>query len=313
MLSVIDKKEMKMFQWFFDEWKKAFHQIDPAIDIRVWPDIGDPKDIVLVIAWKYPPGELKKYPNLKCIASMGAGVDHILNDPERPQEIPVVRIVDKQMAIDITQYVVAATLYYVKRFDQWAADQQKKLWKKEPPFNLANYQIGIMGLGHLGQHAAKALNQLGLRVIGWSQSKKEIKNIECFDGKNLKKFLSKTNILICMLPLTKDTINILNEKNFNCLPQGAYLINVARGHLLVEKDLLSAIESGQIAGAYLDVFREEPLPQDHPFWTIPNIKITPHIASITNPKTAASQIIENYHRACRELNLINTVDLKRGY
>lgn len=313
ILTEADKNEPEIFKWFFDKWKKALNELDPNIEVRVWPNVGDPKDILLILAWRYPYGELNNYPNLKCITSIGAGVDHIMEDPKRPENIPVARIIDKNLERDMTQYVVASTLNYIKRFDHWADNQRKQLWKKDLPINFSSSQVGVMGLGFLGKNLAKALNQLGLHVSGWSHRKKNIEHVQCFEGKDLQAFLSQANILICLLPLTPDTKNILNKQTLHYLPQGAFLINVARGNLLVDEHLLEALDSGQLSGACLDVFREEPLPKDHPFWNHPKIKITPHIASVTNPRSAASQIIENYHRILQGQELINTIDIKRGY
>jgi glyoxylate/hydroxypyruvate reductase A len=175
-------------------------------------------------------------------------------------------------------------------------------------------QIGIMGLGQLGKDAAKKLAYLGFPVSGWSQTPKDIEGVTCLAGDDaLDHFLSQTRILICMLPLTPKTKGILSQKTFAKLPAGAYLINIARGRHLIEKDLLTALDSGHLAGACLDVFEVEPLPEDHPFWSHPKIFITPHISSLTYPKTVAPQIIENYRRTITGNPLLHVVDVERGY
>ncbi len=297
-----------------ENWKSAFLKQDPGLDIRIWPNTGKPEDITFALVWHPPTGELRKYPHLKCIASLGAGVDHIMQDPQRPKDIPIVRVVDKQMAKDMTQYVVWAVLNHVKRFDHWAKLQNKTAWEQEGPFSLTETQIGVMGLGHLGQHIASALVHLGLQVSGWSRSKKIINKVQCFSSDaELELFLSQSDILICILPLTPTTRNILNEKTLAHLPEGAYVINVARGELLVEQDLMAALDRGQLSGACLDVFQTEPLPKNHPFWKHPKIRITPHIASVTNVKFVAPQIIDNYHRLSTGQPLLNRVDTLKGY
>jgi glyoxylate/hydroxypyruvate reductase A len=178
----------------------------------------------------------------------------------------------------------------------------------------ADMRIGIMGLGQLGKDAAKKLSYLGFPVTGWSQTPKDIEGVKCLAGEEvLDDFLSQTRILICMLPLTPKTKGILNQKTFDKLPAGAYVINVARGQHLIEKDLLAALDSEQLAGACLDVFAVEPLPEDHPFWRHPKIIVTPHISSLTNPKAVAPQIIENYQRTKTGRPLLNVVDMQRGY
>jgi glyoxylate/hydroxypyruvate reductase A len=192
--------------------------------------------------------------------------------------------------------------------------QREKVWSKQPPFNFADKTIGVMGVGYLGGKAVDVLHQMGLNVIGWSNSEKVIPGIKHYAGeKEFDAFLSQTGVLICMLPLTSATRNILNRETFSRLPDGAFLINVGRGDHIVEQDLLDALSSGKLSGAALDVFQQKPLPVGHAFWGHPSIRVTPHIASVTNPKTAAPQVLENYlnMRAGREL--MNRVDLVKGY
>ena len=174
--------------------------------------------------------------------------------------------------------------------------------------------IGIMGLGQLGADAAQKLSALGFKVAGWSRRPKDIAGVNSFNGQaELVEFLSGSQILICLLPLTAETTGILNRRTFEHLPPGAYVINVARGQHLNEKDLMAALDSGQLSGACLDVFEVEPLPPDHPFWRHPQIKVTPHISSLTFSKAVAPQIIENYRRSQTGKPLLNAVDLERGY
>ena len=310
-----DEKHRKELTYFIQNFPRQLSEREPGLDLRVYPDIGDYKDIDFAIAWQAPLGIFTRLPNLRGIASLGAGVDHLLADPDLPRHIPVVRIVDPAMSIDITQYVVATVLYWLKRFDLWEANRSQQTWRNgTPPFNFSDQTVGIMGVGFLGKHAAETLYSLGVKVIGWSQSPKQLPGIPHFNGAaELNTFLSKSNALVCMLPLTPETRNILNAKNFACLPRGAYVINLGRGEHVVDEDLLAALASEQLSGACLDVFREEPLPSDHPFWNHPRIRVTPHIASVTNPRTVTAQILDNYHRAMSGRPLINTVDIHRGY
>jgi glyoxylate/hydroxypyruvate reductase A len=309
-----DDEDKKRHEWFIRDWQKALLALDSTIDIRVWPEVGNIDDIDFLLVWNHPIGSLKHFPRVKAIVSLAAGVDHLLVDPELANHIPIIRVVDPFMAKDLVQYVVACVLNYIKRIEHWAAKQNEKTWNKVPPFTFADKTIGIMGLGFLGNKAVHILKQLGLNVIGWSKSAKSLAEVKCFVGEaQFKEFLSETDILICMLPLTKETKNILNQETFSHLHKGAYLINVGRGEQLVEEDLLAALASGQLSGAALDVFRQEPLPRDHPFWTHPKIRITPHIASVTNPRTAAMQILDNYQRLHSGKNLINLIDINKGY
>ncbi len=295
-------------------WIKYLDALEPGIDIRVWPEVGNSSEIEFALCWNHPPGELIKYKNLTCIASLGAGVDHLTRDPDLPDGVPVTRVVENSMAQSMSEYVVLSALNYCRQFDAYRSDQHQSLWHPRRPRLAEDTHIGIMGLGQLGSDAAKKLSHLGFTVSGWSRTPKNINGVQCFAGEDgFVDFLSRSQILICLLPLTPSTKGILKRKTFDQLPKGAYVINVARGQHLVENDLVEALDSGRLAGACLDVFDVEPLPKNHPFWSHPKIKITPHISSITFPKAVAPQIIENYRRAKTGRPLLNVVDLKRGY
>ena len=309
-----NEDEKNQFHWFIADWKKSLLALQPDLDIRIWPDIGNPDEVDYAMVWHPAHGVLRKLTRLKVIASLGAGVDHVFLDKELPAHIPIVRVIDPYMKNDIVQYVVSCVLHHVKRMDHWQELQRQKKWSKQPPFNLADKTVGVMGVGILGGKAVEVMHEMGLHVIGWSNSPKKIAGITHYHGKNqLPDFLAQTDILACMLPLTDATRNILNRDTFSLMPEGAYIINVGRGEHLVEADLLAALASGQLSGAALDVFRQEPLPPDHPFWLHDNIRITPHIASVTNPATAAPQVLENYRRMQEGRSLINEVDLTKGY
>ncbi len=295
-------------------WVKHLGQLAPEIDIRIWPDTGNADEIEFALSWNHPPGELKKYRNLKCIASLGAGVDHLMADPELPAGVPITRVVDHSMAQSMSEYAVLAVLNHCRQFDIYRTDQSQKKWQPRIPLLAAQTRIGIMGLGQLGQDAADKLSALGFPVCGWSRTPKNIAGVACLAGEDaFDEFLSQAHILICMLPLTPSTKGILNRNTFDRLPGGAYVINVARGAHLVEKDLLAALDDGQLSGACLDVFSTEPLPPDHPFWDHPKIAVTPHISSITFSREVAPQIIDNYRRSQNGQPLVNIVDTERGY
>jgi glyoxylate/hydroxypyruvate reductase A len=237
-----------------------------------------------------------------------------MRDPDLPTGVPITRVVEHCMAQSMSEYVVLAVLNHCRRFDSFRNDQPQKKWQPRIPLLAAEMHIGIMGLGQLGKDAAKKLSYLGFPVSGWSQTPKGIEGVTCLAGDEaLDDFLSRTRILICMLPLTPNTKSILSRKTFAKLPAGAYVINVARGRHLVEKDLIAALDSGQLDGACLDVFEAEPLPEGHPFWSHPKIIVTPHISSITYPRAVAPQIIENYRRTKTGNPLLHVVDVARGY
>jgi glyoxylate/hydroxypyruvate reductase A len=294
------------------EWVEGIAALDKNITVEVWPDVKDRHEVIGAVVWNHPAGSLGDYPNLKFISSMGAGVDHVLKDKTLPS-VPIVRIVDEDLTRAMTQYIIAAVTYFHRRLDKYTADKWNALWDQEasPEVPLS---IGMLGMGVLGTDAAKKLKALGFQVCGYSNSPKQIEGIKSFHGtQGFEPFIKSINMLICLLPLTQQTRNILNIDLFQKMQQGSYLINVARGGHLVEQDLLRALEEGYLAGAFLDVYQEEPLPQDHPFWKHPNIMMTPHIASITNPQAAIPQVVQNYHAAARGEALQNAVDLSKGY
>jgi glyoxylate/hydroxypyruvate reductase A len=295
-------------------WMKHIRRQDPRIDLRVWPTVGDPAEIVMALVWNPPQGELTKFPNLRCIASMGAGVDHILRDPQLPPNVPITRVVDPSMPQSMSEYVIMAVLNHCRHTDLFRTDQEMQRWEPRAPRLAADTVIGIMGMGQLGRDAAEKLVRLGFPVRGWSRSRKEVHGVKSFAGTDeLEAFLAATNVLVCMLPLTLATRGILCRRTFDGLPVGAYLINVARGAHLVEADLLQVLAEGRLAGACLDVFREEPLPREHPFWTHPDITLTPHISSLTHPRAIAPQIVENYRRLRQGRRPLHVVDRERGY
>lgn len=281
--------------------------------LEVWPEVNDPGAVTGVACWNHPHGELMKYPNLKIICSLGAGVDHILSDPHLPEGVPVTRIIDKALTYTMTRYLLGVTLSYHRRADVYMREQKAGIWnqKANPEREL---HIGIMGMGVLGKDIAKNLATLGFKVSGYSNTRKNISGVNSFAGDGeLNAFLKETNFLINLLPLTKNTRDILNLDFFKSLPRPVFLVNVARGGHLVEEDLLEALDRGLVSGACLDVFRKEPLPQEHPFWKRSDIFITPHIASITNPEAAIPQISGNYKRVERGEKPENMVDRNRGY
>ena len=295
---------------FADELK----QLDPTLDIRIWPQIENVDDIEFALTWNHPLGEFKKFKNLKCIASLGAGVDGILRDPDLPKDVPVTRVVQSSMSQYMSEYILLSVLNYCRQFDIYKKDQIEKRWQPRMPLLARDIRIGIMGMGQLGADAALKLVQLGFNVSGWSRTPKEIKGVISFAGDEaLDEFLGQSAILICTLPLTSATTGILNRNTFEKLPAGAYVINVARGQHLIEEDLLASLDSGHLGGACLDVFQVEPLPEAHPFWNHPNIIITPHISSITDPKAVMPQILENYHRVESGQPLVHVVDKEKGY
>ncbi len=297
-----------------EAWSAALARRLDGAEIRIWPEVGDVADIDAAVVWRYPKGDLKRYPNLKLICSLGAGVDHIMADSERPAGVPIVRIVDPDLTQGMCEYILLSALRYHRQFPEYAELQRQRRWAKLPPPRVDDRRVGVMGFGAIGGDAARWLAFVGFPVAGWSRSPKSLAGIETFHGADgLERFLARTDILVCVLPLTPDTRGIVNAQNLARLPKGAFVVNVARGGHVVAEDLIAALDSGHIAGATLDVFEPEPLPADHPLWTHPKVTVTPHIAALTNPETAADQIAENIRRMREGRTLLNVVDPAAGY
>ncbi|VXD16662.1 Glyoxylate/hydroxypyruvate reductase A [Planktothrix serta PCC 8927] len=295
-------------------WISALKTDQPELKIEVYPNFDNLLEIDAVLVWMHPLGVIEKFPNLKIIISTGAGVDHILRDPNLPPNIPIVRLVDESLTAQMSEYILLAILQFHRQFIAYQIQQNQQLWQGLPPRNIANCTVGILGLGVLGLDIAQKLKLIGFSVRGWSRTPKRLDNINCFSGKEeFNLFLSECSVLVCLLPLTPETEGILNQNTFAALPPGAYLINVARGKHLVEEDLLTALTSGQLSGACLDVFQNEPLPKNHPFWVHSKVIITPHIAAKTIPACVAPQIIEALQKSQEGLPLNNTINVSRGY
>lgn len=297
-------------------WARELNKQNPDLDVRIWPDTGKPDDIEYALAWKPPAGELAMLKNLKVVFSLGAGVDHLFTDPDFPDGVQVSRVVDPYLTAGMVEYVVLHVLRYHKNQPALEAQQKAQIWddRAHELKQADERKIGILGLGELGRSTAEALKALQFDVSGWSRSPKDIPGVRTFHGQvGLSEMLASTDILVCLLPLTPETEGILCSSLFAQLPGEARLINAARGGHLVEDDLIPALESKRIAHATLDVFRTEPLPNSHPFWNHPKITVTPHNASITDPRSVAIQIIEGITAVEQGDTLSNTVDPKLGY
>ncbi len=276
-------------------WQALLRPHFPQMDFRVYPsDIGNKENIDIALVWRPEPGLLKSLPNLKLIYNLGAGAETLLEDGTTPQDIPIFRLIDPALTLGMTEYVVHWALHFHRGFHDFKNLETKKDWQ-EIRYPMAHERrIGVLGLGQLGGHAARRLASMDFCVAGWAQTQKELHQVEVFIGeRGFKPFLQRTDILVNLLPLTPQTEDIINAENLASLPQGAFVINAARGGHVVEDDLLKAVDSGHIAGAALDVFHTEPLPTDHPFWEHPRIIVTPHIASLTQPKSAAKVAVNN--------------------
>lgn len=295
-------------------WKKALKAAIPGIEVRIWPEVGSREEVNYVLCWKPPAGVFRGMDNLKAVFSLGAGVDHLAGRLTLPNSVPVVRMVEPALTEGMTEYIIYQVLHFHRHMGEYRAQQARREWRVLTQVRPSERRIGIMGLGVLGREAAEKLCALDFDVAGWSRAKKRIRGVKSFAGSgSLDDFLQRTDILVCMLPLTSETRGIINADKLARLPKGAFVINAARGEHLVEEDLLAALDSGHVAGAALDVFQKEPLPPDHPFWTHSKVIVTPHVASLTNPDTGARAIADNIARCEGGKPPRNVVDFSRGY
>jgi glyoxylate/hydroxypyruvate reductase A len=295
------------------EWAKLFSEKAPQIPFHCWPDTGDRAAVRYLAAWLPPEDIAIQFPNLEIMFSVGAGIDQF-DFSRLPAHIPVVRMVEPGIAAGMVEYVTHAVLGIHRQSQLYAAQQRRQQWQAHRVMPAASRRVGVLGLGMLGQAVLQKLSSFGFPCAGWSRSAHTLDGIECHSGSaGLATFLARTDILICLLPLTDDTRGILNHDLLRQLPTGAALINVGRGGHLVEADLLTALDDGHLSAAVLDVCENEPLKPDHPFWAHPAIVLTPHIASMTQPAGAVDTVLDNIRRHQSGQPLTGLVNRQRGY
>jgi glyoxylate/hydroxypyruvate reductase len=300
-----------------EPWVRDFSNALPHAEIVVWREgmsLAAQPRCDYAVTWAPTPALLDQLAHVKVIFLTGAGVDALLKFGDALPPVPIVRLGDAGMAEQMAEYVAYATLRYFRRFDDYELQARQGIWNPLPRRDKADFTVGVLGLGRLGMPVLRTVRQLGFPVRGWSRSARDLPNVDCFAGmESLDDFLAGTQVLVCMLPLTPETTNLLDRARLSRLPRGAYLVNVARGAQVAEPDLLALIRAGHIAGATLDVFRNEPLPAPHPFWSEPRITITPHISAITLREEAVQQIVAKIERLERGEVIDDVVDRARGY
>lgn len=304
--------------WDPAEWVQRFARLAPSREIVVWPQGSDYSDIRYAVTWKPPKGLLPSLPRLEAMFSLGAGVDAMLADPDLP-DTPLVRIVDPNLTGRMTEWVTLQVLAHHRLHRVYDNQQREGRWRPIGQPSAGAVGVGIMGLGVLGSDSALALTRLGFDVAGWSRTPKSIDGVLCFHGEDgLERFLARTDILVVLLPLTPETDGLVDYSLLGRLRRdnhmgGAVLINAGRGRLQVEADILRAADEDILSGATLDVFHEEPLPDDSRFWHHPKITVTPHVAAESDPDYLCAYIVRQIdnHEAGRGLE--NVVDRTRGY
>jgi glyoxylate/hydroxypyruvate reductase A len=297
-----------------DVWLRAFNQLMPELEVRVWPNVGNPAEIEFAAITQLPDGELGKFPNLRLILSLVAGMDLLLSDPALPVNVPIVRVGDSDDEGLMTDFIATNVLRHHCDLPYYQNNQSHAEWSRKPRRVVTDRRVGVMGLGSIGLKAARRLADYGFNVAGWVRTPRQVEKIEIFSGLGqLKPFLNRSEIVVNVLPLTMETQNILNLDTLAMLPKGASLINVGRGATIVDDDLIAALDSEHLEAATLDVFRVEPLPSDHPFWRHPGITVTPHVARNLNPKGIAAKTIAYIKKVKQGAEIDRRVDRLVGY
>ena len=294
-----------------EPWVQGLKQAFPQASVSAWTPGAYPADHAIV--WAPPQQFIDEQSGLQTLFNIGAGVDALLQ-LKLPPSLKVVRLDDAGMSVQMAEYVCHAVIRHFRELDGYDADTQAGKWSYRKPRSRADFAVGVMGLGVLGERVAKALQMFEFPVNGYSRSPKDLAGIRCFSGvQALPDFLAATRVLVNLMPLTPETENILNHATLSQLQKGGYLINVARGKHLVEEDLIALIDNGNLAGATLDVFRTEPLPAGHPFWQHPKITVTPHTSARTLREESIAQIVGKMQALQRGESINGVVDHQRGY
>ena len=292
-------------------WISGLKKALPMAHIEDWTPGAEPADYGIV--WAPPQQFLSEQADIKALFNIGAGVDALLK-LKLPAQTRVVRLDDAGMSAQMAEYVCHALIRHFREFDVYNAEIAQGKWAYRKPRLRSEFPVGVMGLGVLGARVAQAVAQFDFPVVGWSQSPKQLPGVRCFSGKlGFHDFLHSSRVLVCLLPLTEETQNIMRFETLSQLLPDGYVINVARGGHLVDSDLLTLLDSGHLAGATLDVFREEPLPTDHPFWRHPKITLTPHTSARTLRDESIAQIAHKIQALERGGSVTGVVDLQLGY
>jgi glyoxylate/hydroxypyruvate reductase A len=311
-----DSKDTLLFYSPIDDpepYRAGLEAALPEADFYAFPNMPAPEKVTVALVWRPPVGFFAPFVNLRLVVNLGAGVDSLVHRDDLP-DVPIARLTDPGMVALMTSYVTFAVLRYARDIDKMEAAQREKAWRYIAPRSLLEIKVGVLGLGELGASAAQALAGFGLDVTGWSRTAKDIPGVRCLHGiETLDRVMAEVEILAVMLPLTTHTRGLITGARLRTMQPGAKLINAARGSIVDELALIAALQDGHIGGATLDVFEIEPLPVDSPVWAMPNVLVTPHLASIPVPAAASKVIAENVRRIRRGETPLHLADPARGY
>lgn len=306
--------ETNIPEWMTNEQLEAeLRPFLPNVDIRYAPDLGNREEIVMLACVRLPKGLAKTLPNLQLVQKLGAGVEAIVGDPDLPEHVQVARLKPDAPAQEIAEYCVAYVLRHQRNMPFHEQHEANAIWTPRAPRKTPETTVGVLGLGHIGGRTARTFAALGFRVLGWSRSPKQMDGIDCRYGQAaLLPLLAECDYVASVLPATPETDNLFNAEMFSAMKEGSVLINVGRGNLIDEQALIEALDNGRLSHAILDVFKTEPLPQEHPFWKHPQITVTPHVSGWH--QTGAFKVVaENYYRLIEKRPLLNLVDKAAGY
>ena len=297
-----------------ERYLRLLQEALPDEAIACWPQEVDAATVTHAAVWAPPDGFFTRFPNLRTVFVMGAGVDKLLQRKDVPQDVTLIRLTDAGMAQQMTEYCLYGVLHYQRQIDRYAQQQRNRQWKPLDTRLACDVRVGVLGLGELGGRVAQDLARLGYRVSGWSRRLRQIENVRCLHGEEgLRELLPQTDVLFCVLPSTPETRHLLDAETLALLPDDAALINAGRGALIDEEALLARLDGGQLRFALLDVFAEEPLPEGHRFWNHPRVLVTPHIAADTVPEDAVAQIASNLRALTGGKPVTGQIDRQRGY
>ncbi len=297
-----------------ERWTVPVQALLPDAEIHVWDPAAPACGAEYAIVWQPPAALFERETQLKAVFNLGAGIDGLLQVPNLPRHIPVVRLEDAGMSVQMAEYVAYHVIGLSRDMATYESQRAEGVWKIHRPIERAKWPVGILGLGHIGKRVARTLAALDYPVYGWARSSHQVEGVKSFAGQDqFKAFLGQTRVLVNTLPLTDETRDILNYELMTSLQPNAVVINVGRGEHLVEEDLCRAIEDGHVSQAVLDVFRKEPLPEDHPFWRLPQIAITPHVSARTLRDDMLAQITGKIKALEAGKDITGVVDMGRGY
>lgn len=296
-------------------WKRALEDLLPGFDVVLWGDRTlENASVTYAVVWMPPAGMLASLPNLRCVFTLGAGVSHILLDASYPKNVAIVRTTSDYLRMRMSEYVALHVLRFHRRLPEIEIAHAERRWIQYVMPPAGNVVVAILGVGNLGRASARVLRSIGYPVLGWSRRGRLVDDISVYTGESgLRSVLGNANIVVCMLPDTPATQDLLDFERLSLMPRGSYLISVGRGETVVDADLLQLLRTGHIAGAALDVFRTEPLPTDDPYWTTPSVLVTSHTASALDAATCAPTVAQNVLAFDGGAPLHDVVDVEQGY